>query len=65
MPIIQKVGGEEPFEKGLYGCSEFIFDGFIRLMDSGIIKRRVYDHPHPSNACSTKASSERKSPPTT
>ncbi len=45
MPIIQKVGGEEPFEKGLYGCSEFIFDGFIRLMDSGIIKRRVYDHP--------------------
>jgi acyl-CoA hydrolase len=41
---IETLGGVGPFEKGLYGCSEFIFDGFVRLMDSGIIKRRVYDN---------------------
>ncbi|MFA6449883.1 MAG: acetyl-CoA hydrolase/transferase C-terminal domain-containing protein [bacterium] len=43
--IIEAEGGTGPFEKGLYGCSEFIFDGFLSMIDDGIIKRKVYDHP--------------------
>ena len=33
-----------PFESGLYGCSEMLVEGFIHLMDAGILKRRVYAH---------------------
>jgi hypothetical protein len=31
----------EPFEKGLYGVSEMLFEAFIGLIDAGIIKREV------------------------
>ena len=30
-----------PFEKGLYGVSEMLFEAFIGLIDTGIIKREV------------------------
>ncbi|MEN3975846.1 acetyl-CoA hydrolase/transferase C-terminal domain-containing protein [Emcibacter sp. SYSU 3D8] len=30
-----------PFEQGLYGCSEMIADGFLALLENGVISRRV------------------------
>lgn len=30
------------FEQGLYGCSEMFVNGFLALMDAGIIRRRVF-----------------------
>ncbi len=33
----------EPFEQGLYGCSEMLVDGFLALRRAGILKRRVSD----------------------
>ena len=41
--LIEEYGGLDKFDEGLYGCSEFIYDGFFDLVDSGIIKRNVYD----------------------
>ncbi len=41
-PIAKKYGGTEPFVKGLYGCSEMMVDGFIHLLEAGILKRKVY-----------------------
>lgn len=32
----------EPFKKGLYGCSEMFVNGFMRLIDAGIVRRRVF-----------------------
>lgn len=32
------------FEHGLYGCSEMFVNGFMRLMEAGIIRREVYNH---------------------
>src|SRR4249919_115940 len=32
-----------PFAQGLYGCSEMINEGFRRLVETGVIKRRVVD----------------------
>lgn len=32
-----------PFEQGLYGCSEMINEGFRRLVEAGVIRRRVLD----------------------
>ena len=42
--IIQHVGGTDVFEKGLYGSTEMLVDGYIHLYESGIIKRKVYNH---------------------
>jgi acyl-CoA hydrolase len=43
--VIERVGGTGPFEKGLYASSEMLIDGFIELYRSGVLRRRVYDHP--------------------
>ena len=37
-------GGERAvFERGLYGASEMVMDGFMQLCKAGVLKRRVYD----------------------
>jgi len=43
-PEVEPLGGLEPFEQGLYGCSEMMVDGFIHLLEAGVIKREVYNH---------------------
>jgi acyl-CoA hydrolase len=40
--LIETEGGTAPFERGLYGCSEMLVDGFLDLYRDGILKRRVY-----------------------
>lgn len=41
--LIDGFGGLQRFERGLYGASEMIVDGFLHLLDAGVIKREVYD----------------------
>ena len=41
--IIHRAGGTGSFEKGLFGASEMVVDGFVHLYKAGILKRRVYD----------------------
>ena len=40
--LIESEGGTAPFERGLYGCSEMLVDGFLDLYRDGVLKRRVY-----------------------
>jgi len=40
---IDNMGGLGTFDQGLYGCSEFIYDGFLRLMQGDVIKKNVYE----------------------
>lgn len=40
--LIETEGGTAPFERGLYGCSEMLVDGFVDLYEAGILKRKVY-----------------------
>jgi len=40
--LIETEGGTAPFERGLYGCSEMLVDGFLDLYRSGVLKRLVY-----------------------
>ncbi len=42
-PLIQRIGGLQPFARGLYGASEMFVDGFLDLYRAGVLKRRVYD----------------------
>lgn len=39
--LVRDAGGLGPFEKGLFGCSEMVMDGFRHLAQIGILKRRV------------------------
>jgi acyl-CoA hydrolase len=40
--LIESEGGTASFERGLYGCTEMLVDGFLDLYRSGILKRKVY-----------------------
>jgi len=42
-PSVLASGGLEPFEIGLYGCSEMLNEGFRRLVQTGVIRRKVHD----------------------
>jgi acyl-CoA hydrolase len=42
--VAAREGGTGPFEQGLYGCSEMMVDGFLHLLDAGVLKREVFDH---------------------
>ncbi len=43
-PLIERLGGLEPYKEGLYAGSEMFGDGLLHLYEAGILKRRVYDH---------------------
>ena len=43
-PVVSEYGGTDVFEAGLYGCSEMMVDGFIYLMEAGVLTREVFDH---------------------
>jgi acyl-CoA hydrolase len=40
---LDSIGGDAPFESGLYACTEMFIDGFMDLYRSGVLRRRVYD----------------------
>ena len=42
-PAVVASGGLGPFEEGLYGCSEMINEGFKRLVEAGVLRRKVVD----------------------
>ncbi|MCR2747212.1 acetyl-CoA hydrolase/transferase C-terminal domain-containing protein [Limnobacter parvus] len=42
--LAEQIGGNTPFENGLYGATEMFVDGFLHLMQAGVLKRKVYDH---------------------
>jgi acyl-CoA hydrolase len=42
--VIQRLGGLEPFKKGLFGATEMVVDGFMELYQQGILKKLVYDN---------------------
>lgn len=42
-PAVVASGGLGPFEQGLYGCSEMVNEGFKRLVERGVMRRRVVD----------------------
>lgn len=37
-------GNSKPFAQGLYGCSEMFVNGFMALIEAGILRREVFPH---------------------
>lgn len=42
--LVERIGGKQPFKTGLYGATEMFVDGFLHLMQKGVLKRKVYEH---------------------
>jgi acyl-CoA hydrolase len=42
-PLASRIGGFDPFARGLYGASEMVMDGFMHLVRAGVLRRHVYD----------------------
>jgi acyl-CoA hydrolase len=42
-PAVIASGGLDPFAIGLYGCSEMINEGFRKLVQTGVLRRKVLD----------------------
>ena len=42
-PAVLASGGLDPFAVGLYGCSEMLNEGFRKLVQTGVIWRKVHD----------------------
>jgi len=40
--VIAESGGLQPFQQGLYGCSEMVTAGLLTLFDAGVIRRSVF-----------------------
>src|SRR5687768_12630921 len=40
--VIERVGGIGRFEQGLYGATEMLVPGFLKLYRCGVLKRRVH-----------------------
>lgn len=41
--LLEGCGGDSPFATGLYGATEMFVDGFMDLVQAGVLKREVYD----------------------
>ncbi len=41
--LIEKIGGLDTFDQGLYGSSEMFVDAFMQMYKSGILKRKVFE----------------------
>jgi acyl-CoA hydrolase len=42
-PAVVACGGLDPLPQGLYGCSEMVNEGFKRLVECGVLRRRVVE----------------------
>jgi hypothetical protein len=42
--VIEKVGGIDSLEDGLVGSTEMLVDGYLHLLESGVVKRKTYNH---------------------
>ena len=42
-PLLASQGGVAPFQRGLYGASEMVMDGFMHLRRAGVLTRQVYE----------------------
>ncbi|HUF19288.1 MAG TPA: acetyl-CoA hydrolase, partial [Burkholderiales bacterium] len=58
-PLIESVGGREPFSTGLFGATEMFVDQMLDLYRAGILRRRVYDYLPLQRALAANGSSTR------
>ena len=56
--LARRIGGQGPFEQGLYGATEMFVDGFLAHYDAGILTRQVVDDIERQRALNAGATPE-------
>ena len=41
--VIGRIGGTDTFARGITGSTEMLVDGYLHLIDNGVVKRNVYE----------------------
>jgi acyl-CoA hydrolase len=41
--VINRIGGTGTFDEGITGSTEMLVDGYLHLIDNGVVKRNVYE----------------------
>ncbi len=41
--VIERLGGTDTFDEGITGSTEMLVDGYLHLMQNGVVKRNVYE----------------------
>ena len=41
---IERIGGTGTFDEGITGSTEMLVDGYLQLMENGVVKRHVYEN---------------------
>ena len=44
--VIDRVGGVDAFDEGITGSTEMLVDGYLHLINSGVVKRKTYNNVH-------------------
>ncbi len=42
--VIDRIGGTEAFDDGITGSTEMLVDGYLFLLESGVVKRKTYNN---------------------
>jgi acyl-CoA hydrolase len=44
--VIDRIGGTDLFEEGITGSTEMLVDGYLYLLEAGVVKRKTYNNEH-------------------
>jgi len=42
--VIDRIGGTDAFDEGITGSTEMLVDGYLHLLESGVVKRKTYNN---------------------
>lgn len=62
--VIDRIGGIEAFDEGITGSTEMLVDGYLHLVNSGVVKRKTYNNIHIQRLINEKKITETVTPKT-
>ncbi len=63
-PVIDRIGGIDAFDEGITGSTEMLVDGYLHLIDSGVVKRKTYNDAHIQRLVNEKKITDNVTPKT-
>jgi acyl-CoA hydrolase len=62
--VIDRIGGLEPFDEGITGSTEMLVDGYLYLLEAGVVKRKTYNNEHIQRLLNEKKITDKVTPKT-
>lgn len=62
--VIDRIGGTEAFNDGITGSTEMLVDGYLHLLNSGVVKRKTYNNVHIQRLVNERKITEKITPKT-